>query len=159
VCRGPGQQAWDEVPDPEITGEADAIAGVGATAICGTGLHILAGDVPEAGSGTIVGHEAAGTRPDAARKSGAGITVHDSREDPAAVITDLTGRPGADAASEAAGAPSPSSRRPRRPGRAGGSRTPARRPRRTRKNNRSRTPPPSAAALTAVLTREKEEDR
>jgi alcohol dehydrogenase len=46
VYHGPGQKAWEEVPDPEITDEGDVIVQVDATTICGTDLHILAGDVP-----------------------------------------------------------------------------------------------------------------
>jgi alcohol dehydrogenase len=61
VYHGPGQKAWEEVPDPEITDEGDAIVRVDATTICGTDLHILAGDVPEVHAGTILGHEAVGT--------------------------------------------------------------------------------------------------
>jgi len=61
VYHGPGQKAWDEVPDPEITDEGDAIVRVDATTICGTDLHILAGDVPEVRPGRILGHEAVGT--------------------------------------------------------------------------------------------------
>jgi len=61
VYHGPGRKAWDEVPDPEIIDDADAIVRVDATTICGTDLHILAGDVPEARPGTILGHEAVGT--------------------------------------------------------------------------------------------------
>jgi alcohol dehydrogenase len=61
VYHGPGQKAWEEVPDPEITDEADAIIRVDATTICGTDLHILAGDVPEVRPGRILGHEAVGT--------------------------------------------------------------------------------------------------
>jgi alcohol dehydrogenase len=61
VYHGPGQKAWEEVPDPEITDEGDAIVRVDATTICGTDLHILAGDVPEVRPGRILGHEAVGT--------------------------------------------------------------------------------------------------
>ncbi len=61
VYHGPGQRAWEEVPDPEITDEADVIVRVDATTICGTDLHILAGDVPEVRPGRILGHEAVGT--------------------------------------------------------------------------------------------------
>ena len=61
VYHGPGQKAWEEVPDPEIIDEGDAIVRVDATTICGTDLHILAGDVPEVRAGTILGHEAVGT--------------------------------------------------------------------------------------------------
>jgi len=61
VYHGPGHKAWEQVPDPEITDEADAIIRVDTTTICGTDLHILAGDVPEVRPGRILGHEAVGT--------------------------------------------------------------------------------------------------
>jgi len=61
VYHGPGRKAWEEVPDPEIIDEGDAIVRVDATTICGTDLHILAGDVPEVQAGRILGHEAVGT--------------------------------------------------------------------------------------------------
>ena len=61
VYHGPGQKAWEEVPDPEITDDADAIVRVDATTICGTDLHILKGDVPAVRDGRILGHEAVGT--------------------------------------------------------------------------------------------------
>ena len=46
VYHGPGQKAWEEVPDPEIPDDGDVIVRVDATTICGTDLHILKGDVP-----------------------------------------------------------------------------------------------------------------
>jgi alcohol dehydrogenase len=61
VYHGPGQRAWEEVPDAEITDESDVIVRVDATTICGTDLHILAGDVPSVHPGRILGHEAVGT--------------------------------------------------------------------------------------------------
>ncbi|HUN31156.1 MAG TPA: alcohol dehydrogenase catalytic domain-containing protein [Trebonia sp.] len=61
VYHGPGQKAWEEVPNAEITDEADAVIRVDTTTICGTDLHILAGDVPEVRPGRILGHEAVGT--------------------------------------------------------------------------------------------------
>src|SRR5579863_8175634 len=61
VYHGPGQKAWEEVTDPEISDEGDVIVRVDATTICGTDLHILAGDVPEVRPGRILGHEAVGT--------------------------------------------------------------------------------------------------
>jgi alcohol dehydrogenase len=61
VYHGPGQKAWEEVPDPEIIGDGDAIVRVDATTICGTDLHILKGDVPAVPKGRILGHEAVGT--------------------------------------------------------------------------------------------------
>src|SRR5579859_2987630 len=61
VYHGTGPKSWDEVPNPEITDDGDAIIRVDATTICGTDLHILAGDVPEVRAGRILGHEAVGT--------------------------------------------------------------------------------------------------
>lgn len=61
VYHGPGSKSWTETPDPEITDERDAIIRVDATTICGSDLHILAGDVPSVAAGRILGHEAVGT--------------------------------------------------------------------------------------------------
>jgi alcohol dehydrogenase len=61
VYHGPGQKSWDEVPDPKIVDDADAIVRIDTTTICGTDLHILKGDVPEMTPGRILGHEAVGT--------------------------------------------------------------------------------------------------
>lgn len=61
VYHGPGEKAWEEVPDPEMTDDGDAIVRVDATTICGTDLHILAGDVSGVVPGRVLGHEAVGT--------------------------------------------------------------------------------------------------
>jgi alcohol dehydrogenase len=61
VYHGPGQKAWEEVPDPEIIDDDDIIVRVDAATICGTDLHILKGDVPAVRNGRILGHEAVGT--------------------------------------------------------------------------------------------------
>jgi alcohol dehydrogenase len=61
VYHGPGQKAWEEVPNPEITDDRDIIVRVDAATICGTDLHILKGDVPKVRPGRILGHEAVGT--------------------------------------------------------------------------------------------------
>jgi alcohol dehydrogenase len=61
VYHGPGQKAWEEVPDPEIVDDGDAIVQVDTATICGTDLHILKGDVPAVTDGRILGHEAVGT--------------------------------------------------------------------------------------------------
>jgi alcohol dehydrogenase len=61
VYHGPGKLAWEEVPDAAITEPTDAVLRVDAVTICGTDLHILAGDVPEVTPGRILGHEAVGT--------------------------------------------------------------------------------------------------
>jgi len=46
VYHGPGAKAWEEVADPKLAADTDAIIKVDATTICGTDLHILKGDVP-----------------------------------------------------------------------------------------------------------------
>ncbi|GGM96911.1 zinc-dependent alcohol dehydrogenase family protein [Streptomyces fuscichromogenes] len=60
VFHGPGQSAWEEVPDPAVKEPTDAIVRVEAVTVCGTDLHILKGDVPEVRPGTVLGHEAVG---------------------------------------------------------------------------------------------------
>ena len=61
VYHGPGSKAWEEVPDPKIQADTDAIVQVDVTTICGTDLHIMKGDVPAMTDGRIIGHEAVGT--------------------------------------------------------------------------------------------------
>ncbi len=61
VYHGPGQKAWEEVPDPQILQPTDAIVRLDTTTICGTDLHILKGDVPAVVEGRILGHEGVGT--------------------------------------------------------------------------------------------------
>jgi alcohol dehydrogenase len=61
VYHGPGKKSWDEVSDPQLTHDTDAIVQVDTTTICGTDLHILKGDVPAVTDGRILGHEGVGT--------------------------------------------------------------------------------------------------
>jgi alcohol dehydrogenase len=61
VYQAPGIKSWDNVPDPALQTDTDAIVRVDATTICGTDLHILKGDVPAVTAGRILGHEAVGT--------------------------------------------------------------------------------------------------
>lgn len=61
VYHGPGQKAWEEVPEPKIIDPTDVIVRVDTTTICGTDLHILKGDVPAVTDGRILGHEGVGT--------------------------------------------------------------------------------------------------
>ena len=61
VYHGPGERAWESVPDPAIEEPTDVVVRIDSTTICGTDLHILKGDVPEVQPGTILGHEAVGT--------------------------------------------------------------------------------------------------
>jgi len=71
VYHGPGKKAWEEVPDPTIDSDTDAIVRVDAVTICGTDLHILKGDVPAVTEGRILGHEAVGT----VEAVGSGVTT------------------------------------------------------------------------------------
>ena len=61
VYHGPGNKSWDDVPDATIQDPTDVVVRVETTTICGTDLHILAGDVPAVTDGRILGHEAVGT--------------------------------------------------------------------------------------------------
>ena len=61
VYHGPGERAWEEVPDRRLQAPTDAIVRIDTATICGTDLHILKGDVPTCRPGTILGHEAVGT--------------------------------------------------------------------------------------------------
>src|SRR6202044_1869292 len=60
VYRGPGKKALEDHPKPEITAPTDAIIKIVKTTICGTGLHILKGDVATCQPGRILGHEGVG---------------------------------------------------------------------------------------------------
>jgi alcohol dehydrogenase len=61
VYHGPGNKSWDEVADPALQADTDAIVRVDTVTICGTDLHILKGDVPAVTDGRVLGHEAVGT--------------------------------------------------------------------------------------------------
>jgi alcohol dehydrogenase len=71
VYHGPGSKAWEDVADPTIQADTDAIVRVDTTTICGSDLHILKGHVPEVTDGRILGHEAVGT----VEEIGAGVTT------------------------------------------------------------------------------------
>jgi len=60
VYHGPGEKAWEEVPDPVLKQPTDVIVRIDTTTICGTDLHILKGDVPAVTPGRILGHEGVG---------------------------------------------------------------------------------------------------
>ena len=61
VYLGPGKKSWQEVDEPKISEPTDVIVRIDTTTICGTDLHILAGDVAAVTQGRILGHEAVGT--------------------------------------------------------------------------------------------------
>src|SRR4051794_25927718 len=60
VLRGPGDVGVDDVPDPAIDDETDALVAVRATAICGADLFPFHGLTPGFENGTVLGHEFAG---------------------------------------------------------------------------------------------------
>ena len=60
VLRGPGDVRLEEVPDPVLQLETDAIVRIDAAAICGADLFPLHGLTPGFEYGTILGHEFAG---------------------------------------------------------------------------------------------------
>jgi alcohol dehydrogenase len=73
VFNGPGQRAWEIVPDPVLQEDSDVIVRMSSVTICGTDLHILKGDVPETTPGTILGHEGVGI----VVEKGPGVTTVD----------------------------------------------------------------------------------
>jgi alcohol dehydrogenase len=60
VLRGPGDVGVDDVAEPSIRDETDAIVSVRATAICGADLFPYHGLTPGFEAGTVLGHEFAG---------------------------------------------------------------------------------------------------
>ena len=70
VYHGPGRRTLDEVPRPLLLHPTDAIVRIQHTTICGTDLHILAGDVPTVEEGRVLGHEGVGV----VAEVGAGVT-------------------------------------------------------------------------------------
>ena len=60
VYCGPGDVRLDEVRDPELEEESDAIVRLTASAISGFDLQIVRGSVPEMLDGTVLGHEGVG---------------------------------------------------------------------------------------------------
>ncbi|HET8650534.1 MAG TPA: alcohol dehydrogenase catalytic domain-containing protein, partial [Gemmatimonadales bacterium] len=47
----------EEVPDPRILNDRDAIVRVTSTAICGSDLHLYDGFIPTMEKGDVLGHE------------------------------------------------------------------------------------------------------
>ncbi len=60
VYGGAGKKALVERPEPKLMAPTDAIVRMTKTTICGTELHILAGDLPSCVPGRILGHEGVG---------------------------------------------------------------------------------------------------
>lgn len=51
---------FDDVAEPKIVDDSDAIIRTTASAICGTDLHMIRGTMPGMEPGTVLGHEAVG---------------------------------------------------------------------------------------------------
>ncbi|GAA4978944.1 zinc-dependent alcohol dehydrogenase [Actinopolymorpha pittospori] len=60
VFHGVGDARVDDVPEPKLEEQNDAIVRITTAAICGTDLHFVRGTVPNMKPGTILGHEAVG---------------------------------------------------------------------------------------------------
>jgi threonine dehydrogenase-like Zn-dependent dehydrogenase len=60
VFHGLGDIRLDEVPEPTLQAETDAIVRLTASAICGTDLHFIRGTMAGVEPGTILGHEGVG---------------------------------------------------------------------------------------------------
>jgi threonine dehydrogenase-like Zn-dependent dehydrogenase len=57
LWKGRNSVAVEEVPDPQILSDRDAIVRITSTAICGSDLHLYDGYVPTMKRGDILGHE------------------------------------------------------------------------------------------------------
>src|SRR3954453_7277588 len=60
VFHGIGDIRLEDVAEPKIKDDTDAIVRITASAICGTDLHFVRGTVPGVKKGRILGHEAVG---------------------------------------------------------------------------------------------------
>ena len=61
VYAGPGEARVEDVPEPKLEGDGDAIVRVALSAICGSDLHLLHGKTPGMREGGVIGHEFVGT--------------------------------------------------------------------------------------------------
>lgn len=60
VYRGKNRVRVQDVPEPAIRDERDAIVRIVLSSICGTDIHLLNGRIPGMVPGTVLGHEAVG---------------------------------------------------------------------------------------------------
>src|SRR3954469_16266891 len=60
VFHGLGDVRLDDVREPRIKEDTDAIVRLTASAICGTDLHMVRGTMPGMKPGTVLGHEGVG---------------------------------------------------------------------------------------------------
>lgn len=61
VFAGKGKVAVDDVPEPVLQADDDAIVKVSKTSICASDLHLLDGKTPGMRKGSVIGHEYVGT--------------------------------------------------------------------------------------------------
>ena len=54
---GPQHVQVENVPDPKILNDRDAIVRITTTAICGSDLHLYDGYIPTMKRGDVLGHE------------------------------------------------------------------------------------------------------
>jgi 2-desacetyl-2-hydroxyethyl bacteriochlorophyllide A dehydrogenase len=73
VYRGPGQVGVEELAQPRLIHERDAVVRVTRAGICGTDLHPYRGEIPDFASGTVLGHEFAGTVHEAGAETGLSV--------------------------------------------------------------------------------------
>lgn len=60
VFHGVGDIRLEDVPEPQLQDDGDAVVRLTASAICGTDLHMVRGTMPGMRPGTILGHEGVG---------------------------------------------------------------------------------------------------
>jgi threonine dehydrogenase-like Zn-dependent dehydrogenase len=60
VFKGIGDIGFEDVPDPQIQADTDAIVRITTSAICGTDLHFVRGTLPGCKPGLVLGHEGVG---------------------------------------------------------------------------------------------------
>lgn len=68
VFHGIGDIRLDDVREPGLEADTDAIVRITASAICGTDLHMIRGTMPGMEAGTILGHEGVGVVEDVGKK-------------------------------------------------------------------------------------------
>ena len=61
VYAGPGAVRVDDVPEPRVIDDGDAVVRVELTSICASDLHLLDGKTPGMREGGVIGHEFVGT--------------------------------------------------------------------------------------------------
>ena len=57
VWNGVNELGVEQVPDPRIINDGDAIVKVTLSSVCGSDLHLLGGYIPAMRAGDVLGHE------------------------------------------------------------------------------------------------------